>query len=229
MTVVTLWAIPISANSSSCRSFLKACGIDYDEEMAFGRTRTVQYVSKFPTNLTPAIEHGDVCLSETGAILRYVARNFELARKYYLPHQQAKIDMMMDFTSTSLCVLIPKACYPSLGFPTEFGDVASMEATKAHTDEASAAACHALLKILDDTYVGHFLSETKFLMSDEPTIADFRFAPMLNIIKVGCVLPARLKLYLKDMNAIRGISDGCKDVVRFMSKYYKQDNNNLWN
>ncbi len=61
---IILWAIEISGNSSAIRSFLRVSGIPYKEVNAWGKTRTDEYISKFPTNLAPAIEHGSVCLSE---------------------------------------------------------------------------------------------------------------------------------------------------------------------
>ena len=46
------------------RSFLEVTGIPFKEENAWGKTRTAEYIAKFPTNLAPAIEHGSVCLAE---------------------------------------------------------------------------------------------------------------------------------------------------------------------
>ena len=222
---ITLHVLPPSSNSGVIRTFLLAADIPFDETNAWGQTRTPEYIAKFPNNCCPAIEHGDFTLAENGAILRYLCKAFpDKAGKFYSDDIQtaAKIDMVLDMINTGLCVLIPKACYPTLGFPTYAGDVASMDETKEHTAKAQKEAGDALLQYINDKIVGIFLAKTKFLLTDDtPTIADFRLAPMLSQAKVAFELPERVVEYLSAMDEVPGFKDGMKPVDEFNSQHWK--------
>jgi len=123
--------------------------------------------------------------------------------------------------STGILDLLPKATYPRLGFPAFPGDVAAMESTKEHTEEAASAAGQAILTLLENKYAGIFLAKTKFLLSDEPTIADFRFAPMINFIKVSCKIPRRIQTYYDEMAKLPGFKEACAPVVEFAMKSWR--------
>jgi glutathione S-transferase len=221
---IVFWALPPSANSGVIRTFFNAAGIAYKEENGWGKTRTPEFIAKFPNNCCPAIEHGDVNVCESVTILRYVCKVMpDKAGKFFPedPAVAAKIDMVCDFTNSSFAKMMPVAVYSKLGFPASAGDVASMESTKEHTEEASKAACDALLEMLEAKYAGIFLKDTKFLMSDTPTIADFRFAPLLSMAKVGTKLPERIETYLSDMMALEGYEEGIKAVDDFNKPHWQ--------
>jgi len=219
---ITLWAIKISGNSSAIRSFLMVTGIPFIEENAWGKTRTDEYIAKFPTNLAPAIEHGSICLSENSAMMRYLCRAFPTKAGIYYPSDKwNEIDMLLDYIGSGICDLLPKAVYPILGFPGCPGDVSAMDATKAYTEEATKVAGAELLRLLEEKYAGIFLAKTKFLLSDKPTIADFRFAPMINFFKVGCKVPPRIQKYYDKMEKLPGFKEACEPVVEFASKNWK--------
>ena len=211
---IKLSALPPSANSACVRSFLAVTGIEFAEENVWGQTRTPEYIAKFPSNLAPGIEHGDVCVSEGAAILRYLTKAFpEQAGKYYPsddPKKCALIDMIMDMVNTGVCGLIPKAIYPTLGFPCYAGDVATLADLKEHVPASQKAAADALNEYMVDKVAGILLKDTKFLLSDEPTIADFKFAPMLAQIKVAIKLPEELVKYEEAMKELPGYADAIK-------------------
>jgi glutathione S-transferase len=212
---IVFWALPPSSNSGVIRCFLNGAGIPFKEENGWGKTRTTEFIAKFPNNCCPAVSHGEVNICESVAILRYFCKVFpDKAGKFYSedPVVAAKIDMLCDFTNTSFAKMMAVAVYTKIGFGTGAGDVASMESTKEHTEEASKAACDAMVELLEAKYAGIFLKDTKFLMSDTPTIADFRFAPMLSQAKVGMKLPERIETYLSDMMALEGYEEGIKGV-----------------
>ena len=117
--------------------------------------------------------------------------------------------------------MIPKACYPTLQFPAGPGDVASMEETKEHTAKSQEEAGAALKDYLESKIIGIFLANNKYLGSDTPTIADFRFAPMLSQAKVNFPLPERLEEYLKAMDEIPGFSEGRKPYDEYNSQHWK--------
>eukprot|EP00802_Teleaulax_amphioxeia_P023998 Tamp_24644.p1 GENE.Tamp_24644~~Tamp_24644.p1 ORF type:complete len:248 (+),score=56.56 Tamp_24644:100-843(+) len=199
---VILHALPPSANSASCRAFLMASGIDFAEEMCYGKTRTPEFIAKFPTNLAPALEHDGVCISENNAIGRYLAAVFpDKAGKFYPrddPAKCARIDMVAEFISYSL--------YP-LGFPLYHGDVANLACTKDKTKESQEEAAAGLLEMLEAKIVGLFLKDTTFLLSDKPTLADFRLAPILLFARVAVKLPQRLEAYLDEMEKVPGYKE----------------------
>ena len=221
---VILHVLPPSCNSGVIRTFLLAADIPFKEENAWGKTRTPDFIAKFPNNCCPALEHGDYSIAECSAILRYLCKAFpDKAGKYYSDDAKVagKIDMICDMVNTSVCVLIVKACYPTVSFPCGPGDVAGIDETKEHTSKAQEAAGAALKEYLENKIVGIFLDKTKYLGSDTPTIADFRFAPLLSLIKVNQTLPERLEEYLKAMDEIPGFSEGRKPYDEFNSKHWK--------
>ena len=212
---IVFWALPPSPNSGVIRTFLNAAGISYKEENGWGKTRTPEFIAKFPNNCCPAIEHGDVNVCESVTIMRYLCKVMpDKAGKFYPedPIVASKVDMICDFTNSSFAKMMPVAVYAKIGYATYAGDVASMESTKEHAEEASKACCDALLEMLEAKYAGIFLRDTKFLMSDTPTIADYRFAPLLSQAKIGMKLPERIETYLSVMMALEGYEDGIKAV-----------------
>ena len=52
--------------------------------------------------------------------------------------------------------------------------------------------------------MGLFLKNTNFLLSDTPTLADFRLAPVLLFARVAVKLPQRLEAYLDEMEKVPG-------------------------
>jgi glutathione S-transferase len=221
---ITYWALPPSANSATVRSFMAVSGIAFEEENAWGKTRTPEYIAKFPNNCAPAIEHGDACVTESATILRYLTRVFpDQAGKYYPSGavEAAKVDMVMDMVNTGVCSFIPKAIYPTLGFPSYAGDVAAMEGLKDHIPASQEAAQGALKEYLESKVAGILLKDTKFLLSDEPTIADFRFAPMLSQIKCGVKLPDVIVKYEEAMKELPGYTDALKPSDDFCSPHWK--------
>jgi glutathione S-transferase len=224
MSEIVFWSLPPSCNSGVVRSFLLASGISFKEENAWGKTRTPEYIAKFPNNQAPAIENGDVYVTETATILRYLCRTFPTqAGKFYSDdvNEQAKLDMVCDMINTGICGLMCKAMYTTLGFPSAPGDVAAMDETKEFTAKAQKEAIDAMEKILNDKYVGIFLADTKYLLSDKPTIADFRFAPMLSQVKVVMKLPPKIEEYLTRMEELEGFVEGMKPAVEFCSPHWK--------
>jgi glutathione S-transferase len=220
---VIFWALAVSANSAVIRSFMNVCGIAYKEENGWGVTRTPEFIAKFPNNACPAIEHGDAHVTESLTILRYLARTFDSAKQYYVvddPAVASKIDMVADYTNTSFCRQLPSATYPTMGFPSYPGEVGHLEETKEHTTAAAKASGDMILAMLNDKYAAIFLKDTKFLYSDTPTIADFRFAPLLTQVQVCCKLPERIEKYLSDMMELPGFADGFKPADEFSKTHH---------
>jgi glutathione S-transferase len=157
--------------------------------------------------------------------MRYLAKVFPDKAGKFIPADPvlaAKIDMVANY-EPHVYSFIAKSAYPSLGFPLYAGDVATMDSTKENVAEAAAAAGSELLNIYENKFVNIFLKDTKFLLSDELTIADFRHAPVMLFAKIGCVLPARLEQYLKDVEAAApGYAEAVAGTTGFASPHWKK-------
>lgn len=224
---VLLWGMQPSANSSVIRAFLALSGITFKEEEAWGRTRTPEYIEKFPSNLSPAIECKGKCIFECVAIMKFLCRTYPKKCGRFYPESDIKklttVDWLCDYITMGILLQLPKAIYPTLGFAPNPGDVASLESTKPFTKKSQEEACAYILDTLNSKYVGVFLENNKYLLSDYPTIADFRFAPMINFIKVGCVIPPRLQTYYDDMTRLPGFVEACQPVVDFASPHWRKE------
>lgn len=123
--------------------------------------------------------------------------------------------------SSGILAIIPKSCYPALELTAGPGDVCMMKSTKAYTDEAMRECGEAMLQILTDKFAGLFLKSTKFLLSDTPTIADFRFAPMLIYIKIATKLPSRLEEYFDEMGKLHLFLVTIQKVIDYTQPKWK--------
>ena len=222
---VTFHALPPSANSSCVRCVLKCGGIAHDEVNAYGQTRTPEYLAKFPTNLAPAIEHDGACVSETNAINRYLCAAFPSEAGKFYPGDaktRAKVDMIAEYSGITLYNLVAKAVYPTIGFPLYPGDVAATDALKDSVAQSQADAADALLAAINDKYENGWLKDSPFLCGDEPTIADFRFAPVMYFARVAVVLPPRVVEYLDRLEAnVPGFKDATEGPRGFTADKVK--------
>ena len=107
--------------------------------------------------------------------------------------------MIAEYTGISVYNLVAKAMYPDVGFPGAAGDVSAMDELKASVSESQSAAAKELLTLLNDKYVNGWLNDSTYLGSNEPTIADFRFGPVLLFARVAVKLPTRIEKYLQDL------------------------------
>lgn len=224
---VTFHALPVSANSACTRCVLKCAGIDHVEENAYGKTRSPEYVAKFVTNLAPAIEHDGACVSETNAIARYLCAAFpEQAGKFYPgdAKARAKVDMIADYAGASVYNLIATAMYPDVGFGFGGpGAVGAVEGTDAFVPAAKAAAAAQLLELLEQKFANGWLKDSPFLAGDKPTIADFRFGPVLLFARVAVILPEKVEQYLARLERdVPGYAEAVEPARAFVADKIKK-------
>eukprot|EP00038_Savillea_parva_P005627 m.159342 g.159342 ORF g.159342 m.159342 type:complete len:221 (+) comp11778_c0_seq1:83-745(+) len=192
-----LYTFPGSANSSCARAVLMAGDVAFEEVNPVGYsdgpggTRSTEYLAKFCNGQAPALEHGDVTVCENGAIARYAAAVFPKLAQYYGPDAvaRAKIDSVYDYIATSVYGEIAKVSYPVFGW---------MPAPDAEADKAAKAQ---LTTTLESRFVNLLLKDNKFLCGDTPTLADFRFGPILHFASVAVPLSERLTTYMADLAA----------------------------
>lgn len=83
-----------------------------------------------PNRQVPVLEHGELVLWESHAILRYLCRQFELKDWYpAAPAAQARVDQWLDFSHCRLLQPVTTVALDSL-FPEQFGNPAAAAAAQ---------------------------------------------------------------------------------------------------
>jgi 2-polyprenyl-6-methoxyphenol hydroxylase-like FAD-dependent oxidoreductase/glutathione S-transferase len=175
-----LFMNPVSMTSRPVRLFIAENGINVDEQvvdLAKGEHVQPAYTAINPSQLVPVLEDGDLRLTESSAILKY------LAEKYGSPaypadlKKRAKVDEMMDWLNTQFYRdWAYNLCYPQV-FPNH----------KRRSDEAHAGAIHwgkeksqKWMSILND----HWIGKNQYLVGNEITIADYFGAGLVTLGEV---------------------------------------------
>ena len=165
-----LYMHPVSMTSRPVRLFIHEKGIPVDEEVVdlfTGAHHQEPFASINPNKLVPVLEDGDFRLTESSAILKYLADKNDLPEYPKDLQQRAKVNEVMDwFNSNFYRDYAYGFIYPQV-FPHH----------KRPTDEAHAetikwgkANAETWLQVLNDFWIG---PDKKFLTGDEITIADY--------------------------------------------------------
>jgi glutathione S-transferase len=179
--------LPPSVNNMSVRVFVRAAGLPFEEENVWGQTQSEEYLSKFPTGLTPSVETEELPkggLSESCAVMMYLANREGLSDLYPTDlGRRAMVDSANSYTISMLYPLVARATYPRLGFAGYPGEVSTSDASDDDKEAARKAAEADLPRHLD-VYPKFFLSDAGFIGGDAPTIADIRLACTLEFLTV---------------------------------------------
>jgi glutathione S-transferase len=165
-----LYFHPVSTVSRPVVQFCLDAGIDYEPvvvDLMTGEHLGEAYTKRNPNGQVPTLEDGDFRLTESSAILKYLA---EKAGSSAYPRdlkKRARINELMDWFNTGF--------YRDYGYNLVYPQLFPHH--KRPSDEAQQATlawgkqrAEASLKILNDSYLG---DGRKFLCGDEPTIADY--------------------------------------------------------
>lgn len=219
-----LHMLPPSVNNLSVRVFLRAADLPFNEENAWGKTRTPEYMAKIPAHLTPAIEHKDHprgAMWESCAIMMYLCNKHHLESFYPSdPGRRALVDSANFYLMGTLYPLVARTTYPRLGFPNYPGEVAAHpDATDTQKAAARKAAEDAIahpLKVFQEYFVRDgFIGD-----GDSPTIADIRLAATLEFLQLAdAPLPKWATDYLARVEAKLGkaYSEPAADVRGFVA------------
>jgi glutathione S-transferase len=182
----TLNVLMPSVNNLSVRIFVRAAGLDFEEQDVWGKSTTPEFLAKYPAHLTPMLEEGGLprgSLGESCAIMAYLCNKHGLDRFYPTdPGKRAMIDNANFYLIGTLYPLVARATYPMLGFPQYPGEVATSEADDAMKEKARQDAEDALAEPLD-VYRSFFMDGKPFIGGDSPSIADIRLAATLEFLK----------------------------------------------
>ena len=176
-----------SVNNLTVRIFVRAAGLDFDEEDVWGQTTTPEYLAKYPAHLTPMLEEEGLpkgTLGESCAIMAYLCNKHGLDRFYPAdPGRRAMVDNAMFYLIGTFYPLLTRATYPTLGFGQYPGEVGTSDAD----DEMKAKAqqdAEAALADPFEAFGAFFLDGDGFVGGgDTPSIADMRWAASLEFLR----------------------------------------------
>ena len=130
--------------------------------------------------------------------------------------------MIAEYSGIYVYNLIAKATYPTIGFPLYPGDVAATDALKDAVTASQDASAAELAATLQAKFVDNWLKDSTFLCGEEPTIADYRFAPIMYFARVAVKLPDRIVKYLDDLETkVPGFKDATEGPRGFTADKVK--------
>jgi glutathione S-transferase len=185
MATYTLNILKPSVNNLTARVFVRAAGLDFEEQDVWGKTTSPEYLAKYPAHLTPMLEADELpsgALGESCAIMAYLCNKHGLTRFYPEdPAERARVDNAMFYLIGTFYPLLTRATYPALGFPQYPGEVATSEADDAMKAKAQQDAEAALADPLD-VFRAFFLDGRPFIGGEHPSIADIRLVATLEFL-----------------------------------------------
>jgi glutathione S-transferase len=179
-----LYMHPISTTSRAVMLFLEDNGIKVEQQVVdlfAGEHYKEPFVSINPSRLVPVLEDDGFRLTESSAILKYVAEKVGSPAYPEDLQKRARVNERMDWFNSNLSRdygygLVYPQVFPNHKRPSE----AIQEATLAWHKERTGN----WLQVLNDRILG---PEQKYLCGDEITIADYFAAVMLSIgDAIGC-------------------------------------------
>ena len=228
MAANTLNILKPSVNNLTVRIFVRAAGLEFEEQDVWGRTTAPEYLEKYPAHLTPMLEEEGLprgTLGESCAIMAYLCNKHGLDRFYPTdPGRRAMVDNAMFYLIGTFYPLLTRATYPALGFPQYPGEVATSEADDAAKAKAQADAEAALAEPLD-VYRTFFLAGQPFIGGDTPSIADIRLAATLEFLRaIDYAFPEWAEDYMRRMEETLGdaYSEPVADVRGYVESVKSQ-------
>jgi glutathione S-transferase len=198
-----LYMHPVSTVTRPVRLLIAENAIKCDEEMVDilqGAHYQEPYASLNPNRMVPMLEDGDLRLTESSAILKYLADKYDLPSYPKDLKKRAKVNEVMDWLNTQL--------YRDFGYGLVYPQLFPHH--KRRSDEAHAGSiawgqqgAKRWLQALNDHWIG---PKNQYLCGDEITIADYFGACLVTIGEwIGCDLAAypNVKRWLDNMKKLK--------------------------
>jgi glutathione S-transferase len=228
MADITLNILKPSVNNLSVRIFVRAAGLDFEEQDVWGVSTGPEYIAKYPAHLTPTIETAGLprgILGESCAIMAYLCNKHGLERFYpTAPEERAMVDNAMFYLIGTLYPLVARATYPTLGFGQYPGEVATSAASDELKAQAQQDAIAALAEPIE-VFGSFFLDGKRFIGGDQVTIADIRLAATLEFLRaIDYDFPAWTEEYMSAVESALGdaYSEPAADVRGFVAQVTSQ-------
>lgn len=180
---------PASITSRPVRLLIAEKGIEVENvivDLFTGAHHQEPYVSFNPNRLVPVLEDGDLKLTESSAILKYLADKFDMPEYPKDLKKRAKVNEVMDWVNTNFYRDWGyNLCYPQL-FPHH---VRPSEEGQKVTVEWGSERSKFWLQVMNDYWLG---DGRKWLAGDSITIADY-FAG--SIVALGDMIRFEMSTY----------------------------------
>jgi glutathione S-transferase len=183
-----LYMHPVSTGARPVRLLLTEYGIACDEEIVDitqGAHHQEPYASLNPSRLVPMLDDDGFRLTESSAILKYIAEKYDLPCYPKDLKKRARVNEVMDWLNTQF--------YRDFGYGLVYPQLFPHH--KRRSDEAHAGAidwgqqgARRWLQVLNDHWIG---PHNAWLCGDEITIADYVGAGIVSIGDlIGCDVAA---------------------------------------
>ncbi len=164
-----LYMHPVSNTSRPVRLFAAEKKLDLEEQIVdlfTGEHYQEPYISLNPNHMVPMLEDGDLRLTESSAILKYLASRFELPEYPTELKRRAKVDEAMDWFNTQFYRdLAYGLTYPQVYPHHKRPGDGVQEGTLAWGKKLA----HEWYTLLDK----HWIGNKPYLTGDQITIADY--------------------------------------------------------
>ena len=198
-----LYMHPVSMTSRPVRLFIAENKIPVEEvtvDLFTGEHMKPPYTDMNPSAMVPMLEDGDFRLTESSAILKYLADKYDLPSYPKDLKKRAKVNEVMDWLNTQF--------YRDFGYGLVYPQLFPHH--KRRSDEAHAGAvawgqqgAKNWLQILNDHWIG---PKNQYLCGDELTIADYFGAGLVSIGElIDCDFSAypNIKRWLDNMKKLK--------------------------
>ncbi len=194
---------PASTTSRPLMLFAAENGLKLDFQVVdlfTGEQYQAPYEAINPNHLVPVLEEGNFRLTESSAILKYIAEKSDSPAYPKDLQQRARINERMDWINTQLnrdfaYGLVYPQIFPHHKRPSE----EAQQVTLAWSKERAAG----WLKVLNDSIIG---PKNTFLCGDRITIADYYAAPFValsNVIQCDLSAYPNVKRWLGSMKSLK--------------------------
>jgi glutathione S-transferase len=197
-----LYFHPVSTTSRTIMLFASEANIPLEYQVVdlmTGEHMQPAYLAINPNGLVPVLEDGDFRLTESSAILKYLADSVKSPAYPTTLRERARVNEAMDWINSNLYRdLGYGVAYPQL-FPHHHrGD----DALQAGTLAWAQGKTRAWLSTLDQSMIG---PNKPFLCGQTPTIADYFGAPILtlgDLLRADFSQYPNLRRWLSNMKAL---------------------------
>ena len=196
-----LYMHPVSTASRPVRLFIAEKKLPVEEQVVdlmTGEHMKDEFSAVNPSKMVPALEDGSFRMTESSAILKFLANKFDCPEYPKDPHARAKVDETMDWFNTQF--------YRDFGYGLLYPQIfphhkrPSDDFHNGHVAWGKDKSRH-WFSILDKHYLGH----TKWAAGDKITIADYFGACIVTAGElIGCTFEGfnNVQLWLGHMKAL---------------------------